>query len=234
MARSTSGLKCPICGTWVSTDVPRTTFGSSTEPAAQVVREKMLVHIRTYHPDYLAWSKPYEFVGIGLIVIGAAIGLTGFYLKNMLVLPFALVVPLAAGVPLLIIYRRKSAAFKHDWTLEHPLGLATVQPSPSLFKCEICGKEITVEKGIQFDRRDHYKSEHPDFWRYQQRTNGIIITVIVALTVVILVLILSRIGGALLPLAILGILIVILSLAVFFAWTATRRFRRAWQTQHPV
>jgi hypothetical protein len=233
LAQSTAGLKCPICGTWVSTDVPRTTFGSSTEPAAYVVREKMLVHIRTYHPDYLAWSKPYELVGIGLIIIGAAIGLTGFYLKNMLVLPFAFVIPLGVGIPLLIIYRRKSTAFKQTWTQEHPFGLATVRPSPSLFRCEICGKEITIEKGIQYDRRAHYKSEHPDFWRYQQRTTGILVTVIIALTVVIFLLILSGVGGAILPLVV-GILLVILSFAVFFAWTGTRRFRRAWQTQHPI
>jgi hypothetical protein len=199
-----------------------------------VVREKMLVHVRTYHPDYLAWSKPYRTVALGLVAVGVSVALAGVFLKNLLLLPLALVIPLAVALPVLIVYRRKFAAFKETWTQEHPIGLATVQPSPSLFKCEICGKEIAVEKGIQYDMRDHYKSEHPDYYRWQQRDAAILVLVAVAVAALIIVLPFTGFSNSEVLLIVLGTLIIILSLALFYVVTGIRRFRRAWQRRHPL
>ncbi len=235
MAGSTSGLKCPVCGEWISTDVPRTPFGR-TETAASVVHEKLLVHLQTYHPDYLAWSKPYRIIAAVLFITVAAGLLTAAYLKSLVLLPFTFAIPSAIGIPLLVLYRRKFEAFKRSWTTEHPFGPSTMQTSPlsSMFKCEICGQEITVKKGIRIDRQDHYESAHPDFYRWQQRQMKVIVPITVGLVAFALLFIVIELASTNILFPVLAALFVFLSLTVFYAWSGAKRYRKAWQAKHPI
>jgi len=42
-------------------------------------------------------------------------------MRSVLLLLFAILVPLIFGTPLFVIYRRKFKAFKNQWNDEHPL-----------------------------------------------------------------------------------------------------------------
>jgi len=116
---STAGKKCPICGQWISTDAPR--FASRRGSSARdVLQKEFLAHLRTYHPDYLRWNRPYQIIGVGLATSEAAFVIAASSLSVPL-LVLAILVPPAIGIPLLVIYRRKLAAFKSHWRGEHPL-----------------------------------------------------------------------------------------------------------------
>ena len=68
MGTSTAGKKCPICDQLISTDAPRLSFAAGRGQTAEGVLEgEFLVHLRTYHPDYLRWSRPYQVIGVGLV-----------------------------------------------------------------------------------------------------------------------------------------------------------------------
>ncbi len=120
MGTSTAGKKCPICGEWISTDAPRfvSRRGSS---ASDVLQKEFLVHLRTYHPDYLRWSRSYQVVGIGM-VISETVFVLGASSLSVPLLLLAILMPPVLGIPLVIICRRKLSAFKTQWREEHPLG----------------------------------------------------------------------------------------------------------------
>ena len=67
----------------------------------------MALHMRTYHQDYLSWSKPYQLAGAGAILFGLLAALFAAYMKNTEILILALVVPVTFGIPMLVIYRRR-------------------------------------------------------------------------------------------------------------------------------
>jgi hypothetical protein len=232
MARSTSALRCPICGAWVSTDAPRTSFGGSTELARDIVYEKLSVHLQTYHTDYLAWSRAYQGIGAGLVLFFIVGVILWYALRDLLLLPLAVGVPLVIGVPLLFVYRRKFADLKERWIEEHPAGLSTIEPlaEPLLGRCPICGKSIPVEKGVSIDLRTHYKNDHPEYYRWQQKIKGIaFLGMIIGLAFVFL---LAALGQQTLVLpGIVGILSVIILIAAYGA-KRQKRFKSLWQAQH--
>ncbi len=122
---STAGKKCPICGKWISTDIPRISFTARRgQTAADVVQREFLAHLRTYHPDYLRWTRPYQIIGVGLAISELVFALSASSLSIPLLL-LAILVPLVVGIPLVLAYRRKLKAFKKQWSDEHPLASAS-------------------------------------------------------------------------------------------------------------
>jgi hypothetical protein len=124
MGISTAGKKCPICGQWISTDAPR--FASRRGSGARdVLQREYLGHLRTNHPDYLRWSRPYQLIGVGLVVSGMSVALIATALRSVLLLLLAILVTLVIGTPLFLIYRRKFKASKSHWKKEHPASSAS-------------------------------------------------------------------------------------------------------------
>jgi hypothetical protein len=122
---STAGKKCPICGKWITTDVPRISFTARRgQTAADVLQREFLAHLRTYHPDYLRWSRPYQVIGVGLLISEALFVILAPSLSVPLLL-LAIMSPIAIGIPLIVIYRIKFKAFKSQWSDEHPLDSAS-------------------------------------------------------------------------------------------------------------
>jgi hypothetical protein len=122
---STEGKKCPICAQWISTDAPRLSFTAGRGQTAEGVLEReFLVHLRTYHPDYLRWSRPYQVIGVGLVISELVFVIGASSLSGLLLL-LAILVPPAIGIPLVVIYRRKFKTFKNQWSDEHPLASAS-------------------------------------------------------------------------------------------------------------
>jgi hypothetical protein len=122
---STAGKKCPICGKWITTDAPRISFTAKRGQTARDSLERELqVHLKTYHPDYLRWSRPYQVIGVGLLISELVFVLLASSLSGLFLL-VAILVPMAIGVPLVVIYRRNFKAFKKRWSGEHPLSSAS-------------------------------------------------------------------------------------------------------------
>jgi hypothetical protein len=122
---STAGKKCPICGKWITTDAPRISFTAGRGQTAEGVLEReFLVHLRTYHPDYLRWSRPYQVIGVGLLISELVFVLLASSLGGLFLL-VAILVPVAIGIPLVVIYRRNFKAFRSQWSDEHPLSSAS-------------------------------------------------------------------------------------------------------------
>ena len=227
---STSALQCRICGAWVSTDAPRT-FGRSTDIAANVVAEKMAVHMHTYHQDYLDWNRPYFLGGLALILFGAVTTLLGAYFMNTLILFSGISATLILGIPTLLIYRRRFADYKESWNHEHPLGLASVRPGDPgpFYQCFICRKQIQIEKGLRYDRQAHYAAVHPDYLRLLARERIASLPILIAGIIIIFLFAELVPGLTLLP--IIGTISVAAVLA-FYASTRERRLRKLWQTEH--
>lgn len=191
----------------------------------------MAVHMRTYHQDYLSWSRPYQLAGAGAILIGLLTALLASYLKNTQFLILGFVVPVTFGVPMLLIYRRRFADYKDAWRQEHPLGLATVQPATvPFYRCPICRRNIQIEKGFRYDLRAHYVSDHPDYLQFEKRMKILVIPIVIAWSAFLAVFAWLAPTLALLP--IIGLLSAI-SVETFYASTGQRGFRNRWQTQHP-
>src|SRR2546425_1667650 len=111
---STAGKKCPICGRWISTDAPR--FASRRGSGARdVLQREFLAHLRTYHPDYLQWSRPFQLFGVALIVSGLSLVLVASLTRIVVLLLLEVLVPLTFGTPLFVIYRRKFKSFNNHW-----------------------------------------------------------------------------------------------------------------------
>jgi len=119
MGISAAGKKCPICGQWISTDTPR--FASRRGSSARdVLQKEFLIHLRTNHPDYLRWSRPYQVLGIGLIVLETVFVVVASSLSGPFLL-IAILLPVVLGIPLVVVYRREFKAFKNQWNDEHSL-----------------------------------------------------------------------------------------------------------------
>ena len=117
---STAGKKCPICGKWITTDAPRVSFtGGRGQTARDALQRELQVHLQTYHPDYLRWSRPYQIVGVGLVVSELVFVLMAPVLSVPLLL-VAILVPLLFLILLSMLYRRRLKAFKSHWSDEHP------------------------------------------------------------------------------------------------------------------
>ena len=90
MGTSTAGKKCPICGRWISTEAPR--FASRRGLGARdVLQREFLAHLRTYRPDYLQWSRPFQLFGAAPIVSGLSLALVAALTR--------IVVLLLLGIP---------------------------------------------------------------------------------------------------------------------------------------
>ena len=122
---STAGKKCPICGKWITTDAPRISFTAGRgQTARDSLQRELQVHLQTYHPDYLRWSRPYQIVGVGLVVSELVFVLMAPVLSVPLLL-LAILVPLPLLILLSLLYRRKLKAFKSQWSDDHPLSSAS-------------------------------------------------------------------------------------------------------------
>jgi hypothetical protein len=123
---STAGKKCPICGKWITTDAPRISFTAGRgQTARDSLQRELQVHLQTYHPDYLRWSRPYQIVGVGLVVSELVFVLMGPRFLSVPLLLLAILVPLTLLILLSLLYRRKLKAFKSQWSDEHPLSSAS-------------------------------------------------------------------------------------------------------------
>jgi peptidoglycan/LPS O-acetylase OafA/YrhL len=224
MSASTAGLKCPVCGEWVSTDAPR--FGPRGGSARDVVYQVLSEHLQTYHPDYLSWDRPYQLSGRVLFLAGFVLALYATYLMNPLFLLLAVLGPVTPGVPLLILYRRKFSEFKRHWTEEHPLGWThlTSEAVPSVNRCRICGEVIPIKKGVGWDLRDHYQSNHPAYYQWELRRAPLVVVALFLAGVAALVLGLSLDNT--LP-AIFGVVgfLVFMAVAMLYGFMGQRRFR---------
>jgi len=101
-------------------DAPR--FASRRGSGARdVLQREFLARLRTYHPDYLQWSRPFQLFGAALIVSGLSLALVAALGRIVVLLLLGILVPLTLGTPLFVIYRRKFKAFKNHWNDEHPV-----------------------------------------------------------------------------------------------------------------
>ncbi len=225
MSASTAGLKCPVCGKWVSTDASR--FGGPGGPAKIVVGQELSVHLQTYHPDYLLWNRPYHLALGVLLLAGFSFSLCGVFLKSFAFFPLAILVTLTPGIPLLIIYRRKFAEFKSHWAEEHPLASIQLTPAaiPSVNRCRICGEVIPVKKGLGWDLKEHYQSAHPAYYRWEYRQAPLVIVPLMFTGLTILVLGLSLEQSLPTIFGVAGFLLLV-AVAMVYAFRGERRFKQ--------
>ena len=224
MSVSTAGLKCPVCGKWVSTDASR--FGGPGAPASIIVGQELSVHLQTFHPDYLLWNRPYHLAWGVLFLAGFSLSLCGAFLKSFSFFPLAILVTLTPGIPLLIIYRRRFAEFKSHWAEEHPLASIQLTPAaiPSVNRCRICGEVIPVKKGLGWDLKEHYQSAHPAYYRWEYRRAPLVIVPLMFAGLTILVLGLSLEQSLPTIFGVAGFLLLVAA-AMVYAFRGERRFK---------